>query len=64
MAIIQSVNEKSIVFYQSWSEDNAGEPAIIITPYSDSIGLVQEEREILISKHELKAFIKQLQKLL
>lgn len=58
------VTENAKVLYQQWSGDNAGEPAIVMTKYSDSIELRQEDNAILISCHEVKAFIKELQSLI
>lgn len=66
MAIIETnlVTNDSIVFYQEWADNgDPAEAAIIITPYSDSIALSQESRQVNISSHEFDAFCKLLNRI-
>lgn len=65
MATISNNHKESVTFWQEWIKDNAPEPAILIEKYTDSFVLTQGSNgSINISKHEIRAFIKTLQKLL
>jgi len=64
MSKTATATEGATIFWQEWSEGSPGEPAILIQSYSDCITLVQEGREILISRHQLKEFIRELNNIL
>lgn len=55
--------DKVVIAWQEWSDDDAGESAIVIKKYADSIELSQNDNSILISNHEVKSFIKLLHKI-
>ena len=62
--IVNNINDKTKILWQEWSEDAAGEPAILLTKYSDGVEIKQEGRTVLIASHELAVFIKELKKFL
>lgn len=64
MAQTYHTSASAVLFWQEWEDDAMGEPAIIVTPYSDIVELNQEGRHINISKHEVKSFIKLLHQVL
>lgn len=53
-------SENSVIFWQEYTEDDVGEPAILIEVYSDRISLHQDGECVSILKHELNDFIKAL----
>ena len=65
MATITEPANKSVIFWQGWDDEGEkpGESAILVDQYSGEISFTQADNIVLLSRHELKAFIKLLQKI-
>jgi hypothetical protein len=58
--------KNSVLLTQEWHDDNPGEPAILVQPYSDTVVIEQEGRTINLNYHhidELCRILKSMKKL-
>jgi len=60
--MIQKISKSAIIFWQDHPKEGVGEPAILLTKFTDCLELQQGEDAILVTNERAEEFIRAIRK--
>ena len=60
--MIQKISKSAVIFWQDHPKEGVGEPAILLTKFTDCLELQQGENAILVTNERVEEFIRAIRK--